>query len=105
MAFINVEMMKIWSLRTFASNRYLDYKKMLGKWGVVQVGAGLWLHEPAAGKRHAEALAKAKYAESRDARTCALFYAALGKKNLLQVPIPPLTPPPYEKVTFHQKAG
>jgi len=55
------------------------------------VGAGFWLQEPAAVRRHAEALAKAKYAEGRDPRTCALFYAALGKKNLLQVtPAPPL---------------
>ncbi len=50
-----------------------------------QVGAGFWLQDPAAAKLHAEALAKAKYAEARDPRSCALLYAALGKKNLLQV--------------------
>ena len=36
-------------------------------------------------RKHAEAIAKAKYAETRDPKSCALFYAALGKKALLQV--------------------
>ena len=53
----------------------------------VQVGAGFWLQDDAAVKVHAEALAKAKYAETRDPRSCAMLYAALGKKSLLQVRI------------------
>lgn len=45
---------------------------------------GLWLRDPATAKQHAESLAKAKFAETRDPASCALFYAALGKKKLLQ---------------------
>ena len=45
------------------------------------------MQDAAAARTHAEAVAKAKYAETRDPRSCALFYAALGKKSLLQVPI------------------
>lgn len=40
-------------------------------------------------QQHAESMAKAAYSESKDPSTCALFYAALGKKTLLQVPFPP----------------
>ena len=53
--------------------------------GLLQVGAGFWMQDTASVRAQAEALAKAKYAETRDPKSCALFYAALGKKNLLQV--------------------
>ena len=43
------------------------------------------MQDTASVRAQAEALAKAKYAETRDPKSCALFYAALGKKNLLQV--------------------
>lgn len=53
--------------------------------GLPQVGAGFWMQQTASVQAQAEALAKARYAETRDPKSCALFYAALGKKNLLQV--------------------
>ena len=55
------------------------------------------MRETASVRAQAEALAKAKYAETRDPKSCALFYAALGKKNLLQVSFAHLvlTPVPY----------
>lgn len=53
--------------------------------GLLQVGAGFWMQDTASVRAQSEALAKAKYAETRDPKSCALFYAALGKKNLLQV--------------------
>ena len=51
----------------------------------LQVGAGFWLRDPVAVRQHAEALAKASFADTKDPTSCALFYAALGRKSLLQV--------------------
>ena len=51
----------------------------------LQVGAGFWLRDPGAVRQHAEALAKARFADTKDPTSCALFYAALGRKSLLQV--------------------
>jgi WD40 repeat protein len=48
------------------------------------VGAGFWLHDPALLASTAEALAKSRFAANRNPDDAALFYAALGKKSVLQ---------------------
>ena len=47
-------------------------------------GAGFWLVEAAALRGVCEGLARLQYARSKDPHDCALIYAALGKKSVLQ---------------------
>jgi WD40 repeat protein len=48
------------------------------------VGVGFWLHDRTLLASTAEALAKARFAVKRNPDDAALFYAALGKKSVLQ---------------------
>lgn len=52
---------------------------------MAQAGVGFWLRDPAAVKQQAEALAKTRFAATRDPSSVAFLYAALGKVALLQV--------------------
>lgn len=60
-------------------------------------GCGLWLTDAKVLRSTAEALAKAQFAERRDAHDCALMYLALGRRSLLQV----YPPPPVQHVCPH----
>jgi len=48
------------------------------------IGVGFWIHSRALLASTAEALAKSRFAVKRNPDDAALFYAALGKKNVLQ---------------------
>jgi hypothetical protein len=50
-----------------------------------RLGAGFWLRDGAALAATAERLAKQQFASRRNADDCALLYAALGKRSVLQV--------------------